>query len=471
MSGREAHLIGGNVPPLTHRWFRWSARLVCFAVVLFASVAAQAGSRVLLLEFSGRKADVLRDKVVQSLEQGGYSVQLSDTSSHGISKAHVARLGRSTGVDAVLEGDVRRLGMKLWTVTLRVHDPRTGRRLGSDIRFKNSWLPGLASDLLEQTSARVDAALRRKGSGSSAAEPLDEPDEPEGTDAPDQTPAAEEPAAPSPARSAPKKAVAEPEDTALDASAQPELDEGTTENPPHDGRGMVAQLRARGGMVHHVLSFSDDLYNRLRKEGTNTWVYQVEGELYPFDQPVGDHLGLIASYEGTISGSVKDDDFGGSFPVIYREFYAGARARYPIGAHQIGFELTFGQTHSSLDDPAHRSNIPGVSYTQLRSSLDADFDLGALHALASLGFRLPLGFGEVATEQWFPHVGGYGVEASGGFYYPLSKHVSIDLVGTFRRYLLEMNSVPQDAMTGISEVAGGAVDLYTSAYLGVTFRL
>ncbi|HVZ31581.1 MAG TPA: hypothetical protein VG963_04100, partial [Polyangiaceae bacterium] len=222
MSGRETHLLRELTPPLTQRWFVWSARLVCIAVVLLASAAAQAGSRVLLLEFSGRKADVLRDKVVQSLQQGGYSVELSDVSSHGISKARVARLGRSTGVDAVLEGDVRRLGMKLWTVTLRVHDPRTGRRLGSDIRFKNSWLPGLASDLLEQTSARVDAALRRKDTGSGS-EPLDEPEEPTATDAPDQTPVADKPAAASAApRSAPRKAAAEPDDTAVEAS-EPEL--------------------------------------------------------------------------------------------------------------------------------------------------------------------------------------------------------------------------------------------------------
>jgi hypothetical protein len=453
---------------------RWSAGASFFVVAVLASAEAHAGGRVLLLELSGRKADVLQDKVVQSLQQGGYKVELSETSSHGISKARVARLGRGAGVDAVIEGDVRRLGMKTWSVVLRVHDPRTGRRLGHEIRFKNSWLPGLASDLLEQTSARVDAALDRKHGGSSA-EPLDEPEDREGTEAPDPTPAEEEPAAASPApRSAPKAVAApDPDDTALpEAPAdESELDQGTAEGSQHKGRGMVAQLQARGGMVHHVLSFSDDLYKRLRKEGTNTWVYRVEGELYPFDQPVGDHLGLIASYEGSISGSVKDDDFGGSFPVIYREFYVGGRARYPIGAHQIGFDLTFGQMHSALDDPTHRSNIPGVSYTLLRSSLDADFDLGALHALASLGFRLPLGFGEVATAQWFPHVGGYGVEASGGFYYPFSKHVSIDLVATLRRYLLEMNSVPQDAMTGVSEVAGGAVDLYTSGYIGMTFRL
>jgi hypothetical protein len=34
-----------------------------------------------------------------------------------------------------------------------------------------------------------------------------------------------------------------------------------------------------------------------------------------------------------------------------------------------------------------------------------------------------------------------------------------------------MNATPEDAFEGTAEVAGGAVDLFTAAYLGVTVRL
>lgn len=451
------------------RWSRWSSGALLLAISLLLTAQAHARSRVLLLTFSGRKADVLRDKVVQSLEQGGYSVELSETTS-GISKAQIGRLGRSSGVDAVVEGDVRRRGVKAWTVVLRVHDSRTGRRLGSDIRFKNSWLPGLATDLLEQTSGRVDAALKRsKSGGRSIPDSLAAPEEESAADEPETNGAAASAAPEEPL--APPAEPGEPADADQGGDAEnPELDQAT-DGTRHKGSGMVAEVRARGGVVHRTFSFSDDLYDRLRKQGTNTWVYQVEAELYPFDHPVGDHLGIIASYEGTISGNVKDNDFGGNFPVIFREFYAGVRARYPLATHQIGFDLTFGQMHSSLDDPQHRAGIPGVDYTILRSSLDGDFALGPIHALASLGFRLPLGFGEVSNAQWFPHVGGYGVEGSVGLNYPFSKHFALELTGTLRRYLLEMNSVPQDAVGGVAEVAGGAVDRYESAYFGMTFKL
>jgi hypothetical protein len=58
-----------------------------------------------------------------------------------------------------------------------------------------------------------------------------------------------------------------------------------------------------------------------------------------------------------------------------------------------------------------------------------------------------------------------------GAEYPLSRSVSLELTGGLRRYLLEMNSEPEDAMGGVAEVAGGAVDLYLAGYFGMSFRL
>jgi hypothetical protein len=40
-----------------------------------------------------------------------------------------------------------------------------------------------------------------------------------------------------------------------------------------------------------------------------------------------------------------------------------------------------------------------------------------------------------------------------------------------RRYVLNMNSEPEDALTGASQVAARAVDLFSSVYLGVAVAL
>jgi hypothetical protein len=378
----------------------------------------------------------------------------------------------------IVDGVARRQGMKSWLVSLRVLKANTGASVGGWIRFKNSWLPGLTKDLLENSAAKLSRSLSRATKGKRGSAPT--PDDDDAADAADSAEPGGDDAADAlddrPQRASAAAAPAEESsesgsgDSSYDAEAGAVVDKPTDEDEDESSR-IRGAISARAGMVHRRLDFSDDIYDRLRKQDANIWVYQLQGELYPFDAPIGDKLGVIARYEGSFSGNVRDADFGGNFSVIYHELFAGLRARYPLGVNAVGFELTFGNMRAGLDDPSHRSNMPEVSYTQLRSSLDFELALGPVRAIAAAGFRLPLGYGEIKDKDWFPRVGGYGVEATGTLEYALGKSVSLDLTGSLRRYLLEMNSQPQDAMVGQSEVAGGAVDLYTALYLGMSFRL
>jgi hypothetical protein len=456
---------------------RWSRSLWALALPLWLAMGswaadAHAGARILLLEFAGRnKPEVLREKVAKSLEEAGNTVVLGERTSAGASKTELRNLAQGANADALVDGRVLHQNMRLWTVSLRVIDADTGRKVGQEVRFKNSWLPGLSKDLLDDAATRLAKSIRRaQGAGAKSHSDADSSDDGNlDSSVPAAEPEADEPEAASDEETAAPEAE-RTADSLFQSEAGELADKPTSEGDEHPSH-MIAALSARAGFVHRTFDFSDDLYDRLRKQDANIWVYQVQGEVYPFEDPVGDHLGLIARYEGTLSGNVKDADFGGSFSVIYQEMYAGARARYPFGGSMIGFDLTFGRMKAGLEDPSHRTLFPEVSYTMLRSSLDGSFALGPLHASLSAGFRLPLGYGEIKDVDWFPRVGGYGIEATGGLEYPVSKVVSLDLTGSMRRYLLEMNSEPQDAMKGVSEVAGGAVDLYLAAYLGMTFRM
>jgi hypothetical protein len=460
---------------------RWAKALfglvlpLCLAVESWAA-DAHAGTRILLLEFGGRASDVLREKVKQSLEEDGNTVVLAEQSAQGQSRSELARLAKNQRADVIVDGVARRQGMKSWLVSLRVLKASTGGSVGGWVRFKNSWLPGLTKDLLENSASKLSKSLSRatKGKRSSAATDDDAADAPDAAEpgGDDSSEALDD----KPQRASAAAPVEESEESSSgDSSYDPEagaiVDEATDEEQAEDAGRIRGAIGARAGMVHRKLDFSDDIYDRLRKQDANIWVYQLQGELYPFDAPIGDKLGVIARYEGSFSGNVRDADFGGNFSVIYRELFGGLRARYPLGTNAVGFELTVGNLRAGLDDPSHRSNMPEVSYTQLRSALDFDLALGPVHAIVAAGFRLPLGYGEIKEKDWFPRVGGYGVEATGTLEYALGKSVSLDLTGSLRRYLLEMNSTPQDAMGGRSEVAGGAVDLYTALYLGMTFRL
>lgn len=447
-------------------WARWFGVVAIALTTLLGVSDAHAGSRIVLLQFSGRKASVLRDKVATSLERAGHSVVRSKTRSEGVSSEQLQKLARRAKAVAVVSGHVRRHSMRSWSVSLTVSDSEAGAPLGDEIEFKSNWLPGLTKELSDKVAEQVEAALEQADEPPKVAAQAAVWDADSNALAPGAVKASgdDAPAEPAAPESSADDGLFEVDPTVLaDGGAQP--------SSGMQDEGMVVRLRARGGLVHRTLDFSDDLYNRLRRQQANIWVYQVEAELYPFERPIGERLGLIASYESVFSGNVRDTDFSANYPVVFQEFFGGVRARHPVGKHVIGFDLTFGRMRAGLEDTTGAANIPDMEYTLLRSSLDFSLDLGWMRAVGSAGFRLPLGYGEVSNEQWFPRIGGYGFEASLGAAYPLSKAVSLDLSGGLRRYLLEMNSEPEDAINGVAEVAGGAVDLYLAGYLGMTFRL
>jgi hypothetical protein len=231
-------------------------------------------------------------------------------------------------------------------------------------------------------------------------------------------------------------------------------------------------LGLNAGFVRRTLEYSDNLYGRLRAPSANSWVYRLQAAVYPFAKPVKNRIGLIAGYESEFSGVVRDNRAGTDFGVTFSEVYGGVKLRQPLGKHDLSLEGTIGSMQAGLDDPEGASRVPQFSYTSLRGALSAGLHFGALGMRGSLGYRLPIGgFGEASEVDWFPRMEGSGIEGSLGLEYRISKEVAFDTSATMRRYLLQMNSRPADALDGTSEVAGGAVDLYLGGYFGLNITL
>ena len=130
---------------------------------------------------------------------------------------------------------------------------------------------------------------------------------------------------------------------------------------------------------------------------------------------------------------------------------------------------------SAPGDGARRSNgvsgVPEFDYTLLPPHWTLGCILGRSPCEAR-SYRLSIGgYGEVSEADWFPRMEGYGVEGLLGLQYRISKEVAFDVSGTMRRFVLTMNSQPEDAFEGRSEVAGGAIDLYVSGYFGLNITL
>lgn len=240
---------------------------------------------------------------------------------------------------------------------------------------------------------------------------------------------------------------------------------GGDENP-------TVVVGVNAGVVRRTLAYVDDLYGRLRAPSVNTWVYQVNAAVYPFAKPVKDRIGLIASYESVISGVVRDNTAGTDFPVTHSELFGGVRLRQPFGKHEVALQAAIGTLAAGLDDPNSLSGVPEFDYTLLRSAVDLGLHFGPVSLRGALGYRLSIGgYGEVSEETWFPRMEAYGLEGLLGLQYRISKEVAFDVSGTMRRFVLTMNSQPEDAVGGVSEVAGGAVDLYVSGYFGLNITL
>ena len=114
---------------------------------------------------------------------------------------------------------------------------------------------------------------------------------------------------------------------------------------------------------------------------------------------------------------------------------------------------------ASATDPP----IPDVSYKFARAG-------GVLHVYTPSGFSLMAGAayrhvlsaGEIASEDWFPNLKAYGLEATVGASYRILRWVEARLQLDGRRYRYHMNTTEDD-----KRVAGGAVDQYWGVWLGV----
>jgi hypothetical protein len=439
--------------------------IVLLLLVLCTSVDAGAVTRVLLLPFSGRKAEVLRDKVEQGLTKAGYSVVAGEDPSPSVSASKMRGTKGAARADLMVSGVVRRHNMRLWTASLTVSTD-DGSPVGDPAVFRSSWLPGLAKELVETSAARLEERFEQAKEPPSASVAA-------GGDV-QEWDADKDPIFGAASGSA-SAAVDEPTPTEPLFSVDSSVLEQDTAEPANaslrkDKEAPVLKLRARLGMMRRKLEFVDDIYTRLRPLSTNALVYQVDGALFPFTRPFGEYLGIIFSYERARSNSIEDNTTGTEYTVGFEEFYGGLRARKSVGQHEVGFDLTLGSMRSELFD-AGRANTPDFGYTLLRTSLDGTLNFQGLQLSGALGFRLPLGYGEVSEAEWFPRVGGYGVEGTLGVGYQVTRLISVELSGAMRRYILEMNSEPDDATGGVAEVAGGAVDLYLSGYFGVALTL
>jgi hypothetical protein len=417
---------------------------------------------------------VVRSKLVEALEQAGHEVDVRKVRS-GAHWKTIRRVVQRAKADVSIEGVVRKHSVRSWTLTLTIRD-NEGERVAEPVTLQSTWFPGLVKDVSESAVDQLGESLgdtkAKPTKGESRPEPLAaDPDADEEEADEDEPKVGKGKDTKKRGERAPEPSAEEEPPIDLTGSSEPGQDLGEEETNVPKPSDTWLRARIGGGWVGHSLSYQQDIYNRLRTEEANVYVYRVDGEIYPFRKALGEHLGIVASIESALSGTVDDADSGETYDVDYQDLNVGLRGRHAIGQHNVGFQLTYGHMISGLVPDAETTFTPDLRYRNLRAALDVVLDLGKLQGLGLVGFRAPIGFGELGEELWFPRVAGYGIEGALGLSYPITKGIALDLTGTVRRYVLEMNAQPEDAVDGVSEVAAGAIDNYLGLYLGVTAAL
>lgn len=181
------------------------------------------------------------------------------------------------------------------------------------------------------------------------------------------------------------------------------------------------------------------------------------------------NLGLQLRGELLVGVSSKNSA-GEEFDTTSRELGAGLRLRVPLGAHELGVLVGYGQ-HSFAVDGA--SGVPGVAYGFLRVGGDASVAiLGPLSVQARAAFLLGLSQGELAEDAWFPHTAQHGLEFEAGLAYRVLRPLSLCALFGMQRYFMSFSPrVSDPGVQSDGRVAGGALDQYLSGRVAAVLRL
>lgn len=403
----------------------------------WAETAAK--KKVAVGAFEGAKSRDARSAFIEALKNdGGYEVTDAEDVKASAKAAAIAEAAKNLGVNAIITGKVGKGGLKL-----KVMNGADGSVV-EEVEVKGAG--GKLKGNIQKEGAAVVA-------GAISSTVVEEKEE--------EKPAEEAPA----------------EEASGEASAEGSVAPSGEGLSPFD---ITAGLRP----VHRTFEFHDTLADNRPNEFYQLLKYElplgpalfIDLNWYPashFTTGAAEWIGITGGFEKVIATeSVYREGKQGerTLKTNSQQWYAGARFRLPLGVHQLGAAVTYGQHTFALEGDATSSLVPDVKYGNVRIGVDGMFRFGDFLAGARVGKRLVLNTGDLETV-WFNEVKTNSLEAGVTLGYRLA--TSLDLVAGFDwlRYAFNFNPVAPRPATLESYVAGGAVDEYLTGHIAFRFHL
>ncbi|MGE3675660.1 MAG: hypothetical protein AB7K71_38685 [Polyangiaceae bacterium] len=245
---------------------------------------------------------------------------------------------------------------------------------------------------------------------------------------------------------------------------------------PRAAKGLEASFKV--GAFRRMLRYNDDIFQRLQSYTLKTGPW-LEGDLAMFPGALAGDTSAISWFgiEGSYGQAVGLDSeryAGESFDTSTHAYRVGLAARIPVGQHRVLGSVAYGRRLFEVDSivpdnalyPAE-PGVPSADYQFVR--IGAGFDFRATRALSlvtELGYRAVVGEGDIATDTWFPNASAGGIDFTMQLRYALSDALDVRAGFQLERYFFTLN--PE---VGDSNVAGGALDQYLGAFVGVGYAL
>jgi hypothetical protein len=418
------------------------------AVALPAEASAQ--SRVVVLPFEGSNAARLREDVVKTLARQDDVELVASSDAQDAADGRGADLttndGRATvagelSVSAFVGGNVDRSGARR-ELTVVVYDGSDGSSIG-EATFSGR-LPAVRRKVRGKLWSELGSAI-----GQGRAPVATEPEEPE------------------------EEEELFPEDESEEEPKQePEPEDGPEDDDSGEASPDAIQFRLGFTAASRVFSYEDDLHGNLRDYCLAPWcdsfgigpLVNFGMRWYPgthFTDGFGANIGLDFRGSIMLGVSSQQQDGSGEFDTTHRRIGIGLRLRVPIDDHELGLVVGYGNYAFEVEAGSNFTGLPAVSYGFVRLEGSGRIMVAdSLGLLVSAAYLVPIAYGEIAEDEWFPHTSGGGIEAEIGGAYELLGWLDAELAFSITRFFFSLNPEPSDLGAGdpFYRVAGGSSD-------------
>ena len=238
------------------------------------------------------------------------------------------------------------------------------------------------------------------------------------------------------------------------------------------GEALIFSIGPR--FVSRSLSYSQDIYRRNSKYNLGAAPeVGVNVDFYP---------GVLAGVGGIASDIGATVDVSYMLPVVSSPAQVGNYSTYSLvwsGGVKVrlpmGFfgTVAYGHQRFQLSPIGNASGIdvPMVDYGFVRVGGGGRINVSPeFTVMFNAAYLHCLGFGQMATANYYPKVTGAAIEAGAAVGYRISNMLELQGGASIRRYGLAFHQTPAD-YTDTRRIAGGAVDQYLMGYVALAVIL